>query len=287
MFYWAMENNEFSSEVVELESMNAEYAVELATRYAPEFVFSTDGRFPVAAQTYPGKGVMYRGPRYLAGIFDPVVYDFSDATENPPVENTADTYISQIPRKLDAARWRPPVYYRVVKVEDVEKEIDIVIQYWLLFQSEEAPFPRSGDWQMVALYFDKSHSPLYVTGTLTWNADVARFKELVPMGDTIRIHCGEASNAMFLSPGEHTLYLDSEFVFPWGSDMAARDVILSPESDYRLVMLDGSEPWLLWQGRWGGPQPGGDRGPRYWNPKSGDLSPWSYPSEFLRFYKDK
>jgi hypothetical protein len=94
---------------------------------------------------------------------------------------------------------------------------------------------------------------------------------------------GKCSNAPAAAAGAVALFMEPERIIGAGEDDAPGGVRLIPEAGYQLVLMgEYLQQWHNWSGYWGGPQPGGDRGPFWWSPKRTALSPWNHPLAFMR-----
>lgn len=290
-YYWALENNEIDLTISEDRAfVNIEelQAVELAERFSPVFVFSAEeDTRPVAVETYLKYSDLRQGSRYFLAAFD------SGAEQGPLISDdlkeadSADAYLA-----LSDTRWtgenaevasNPTVYTRVCSISDGEEEW-IVLQYWLLFPIEEKPVRRLGDWQMAAVYLDSEGKPLYLALTQGWYGSVYPWGDVKLEGEHPVVYVAPGSHSQYSEQGEFGAFLDHERVFPAGRDVTSAGDEFRAAEDYTLVVLTGEEQWIAWPGRWGGPLPGGDRGPRYWNPKKPERAPWSQPLAFLEFY---
>lgn len=283
LYYWALENNEISNVEENQQLLTGVEAQTLAETFAPIFEFSANGNAPISAELMFDAGHMFRGSRYLLGVLDSPV----QLTANAPVSDLVDAddiYFKEDNHQHQLNAPLPPAYYAVFNVDDPTSEVSLIIQYWMLFEQELTPYPRMGDWQMAAVCLDDSKTPLYLVTTQSWNGVTTPISEVKIEKERIAVFVGERSNAFFSQQGSHTLYLDQDMIFPIGNDAAGGGDTLEPVEEYSLIPITGNETWFMWSGRWGGPLPGGDRGPRYWNPKNAELGPWTAPLEFLRYY---
>jgi CDP-diacylglycerol--glycerol-3-phosphate 3-phosphatidyltransferase len=285
LYYWAYENNEVALNIENPQLLSLDEGKRLAEQYCPVFLFSNDDKArPVPIEDYLRHADIRRGNRYLMAVFDESVkqapllpVDLADAVFE-------DTYLA-----LTDTLWPGEagsdgkVYAAVFALYGGEEEWK-VIQYWLFFALEENPTRRAGDWQMAAVYLDSQKRPRYVTLTQAWYGKAVAWDSLEFDGEHPPVYVARGSHNLYFTAGEHGTYWDHERVLPQGVDVTSGDVPFRMVEDFDLEVLTGSEEWVLWPGRWGGPLPGGDRGPRYWNPKDSRLAPWSDPMKFLDFY---
>lgn len=289
MFYWALENNEIDLNPIDPPALPPQEARALAERFAPIFVFGADDLSqPLALEDYLQYAEARQGNRYFLALLDsPLAGAPLGPFTFPNPENDEAYLVLPNGTPFDsgaAAALSPPrVYVHACSVAEGGRSWT-VIQYWLFFAVEEVPIRRTGDWQMAAVYLDEQGAPLHLALTQGWYGSVTEWIDVELSGDRPIVYVSPGCHSLYPRAGDYRICLDEERVFSIALRRIEGGGGFRAQDDYELTILTGEEPWLAWRGRWGGPLPGGDRGPRYWNPKRPDLAPWSHPVEFLRFY---
>ncbi len=282
-YYWAAENSLDPLEPAASASLPHQSARALAERHAPILVFSNgDSTRPVSVEDYLAATDLKQGWRWFWGLGDGTVKLGPLAPADLAQAGSGDAYLS-LKISESFADSMPMVYANAFEA-GAEDERFTVVQYWMLFPLEGGFAPRAGDWQMAALYLDERENPRYLALTQGWYGTAVELNQAELRGGRPILYVAPGSHSIYLAAAEHPTFLDEEKLFSFASETTASGTELLP-GDYLLKVLDQSdETWLAWPGRWGGPLPGGDRGPRFWNPRNTRLSPWICAEEFLRFY---
>jgi len=281
-YYWTAENALGPVAAANPTPLPADRTRALAERYAPILVFcEDDAARPVAVEDYLASADLRQGPRWFWGLVD------GTAKQGPLAP--ADLALAGGGAYLRLNDLGPvadftPMVYAVAFEAGTDGERFTVIQYWMLFPHEEGFAGRSGDWQMAAVYLEDEEHPRYLAVTQGWYATAVELNQAGIRGGRPILYIAPGSHSLYHSAGEHPTYVDEEKIFSLGSETTAAGVELRPGGYLLKIVDDSDESWLSWPGRWGGPQPGGDRGPRLWNPRNARLGPWSHAVEFLRFY---
>lgn len=288
--YWMLENNEVALDPIDHFLVDDARASELAEKFAPILIFdSVDKARPMEVEDYLNRAYLKQGDRYLLAVLDGTVKEPPLNPSDLLLANGPNAYlVFAEPLQLDSSEISntPAVYARAVEVKDGEGEWT-VIQYWMLFPVEDTLTMRQGDWQMAAVYIGPDGEPKYLSLTQSFYGSSRLWKEIELEKYRPLVYVAPGSHSLYFTPGEQATYLDEERLIAFGSESVnGGQKIVNPE-DYELIFIGASDrEWLEWPGRWGGPLPGGDRGPRYWNPKKRYRAPWSYPMEFMRFYAE-
>jgi cardiolipin synthase len=287
MYYWLNENSAINIRPELPRQLRGEPILPLARLYAPVFVFSSnDGTRPLAVADYLGSASLRQGFRYFWGPLD---RHLKSAPLRPGDLLQADSHEAYLAigggtrEHLDSsAQAEIYVHHAVAREGNTDW---VVIEYWALFAHETSPAARDGDWQMAAVYLLSDGTPKYLVLTQGWYAMVVPWGEAELRGGRPAVYVAPGSHSFYPSAGSHSVYLDEEKVFSFGSEAAFDGEEFGSQREYELRLVSVEDPWVSWAGRWGGPLPGGDRGPMYWNPKKPERAPWSHPMEFLRFYE--
>ena len=283
-YYWCIENTRMVAEATSPAAVQGERAAELAERYSPVLVFAGgDEERPLAVDSYLGTAELRRGLRFFWGAIDsrvkPMPLEEADLRE----AFDSDAYLA-LPADASRPRGETTVYARAVALSNGE-EGWICIQYWMLFLCEDGLVPRNGDWEMAAVYLGPDGTPRYFAATQGWYGSAVEWSKVELRNDHPTIFVAAGSHSLYTSAGTHTFYADEERIIPAGGITIDDGEEIGAPGGYTLRMIGAAdEDWIDWPGRWGGPLPGGDRGPRYWNPKQPARAPWSKPMAFLRFF---
>lgn len=266
LYYWAFENNEKVTKN-KFDNFTVVSGEKLIDEFIP--IFLGDVRKITDAEEFYQNAEFKAGSRFFWGACD-----FSEAA------GSRDSYI----KSSKASGSRPPVYYRVLELKDPDLNIAYFIQFWVLFEKETGPVGREGDWQMVGVCLSRDGNPSHFVFTQGWFTRVVSSDEIQTQGKRPYVFVGKESNSFYHAVDTAQIFLDQEGIISLGQEeLYEYSDIIDPAS-VSLVELDESEKWVLWQGRWGGALPGGDRGPLWWNPKNADLAPLQNPVGFLKFY---
>lgn len=250
-------------------------AEELLQRYAPVLDCSPEGRRPVDPRQIFSMATVRPGPRYLFGLLTDVIPVTGDDGSHAEGESWLD-YDPQFAGET-------LVYACAWAVTEADGAGSTVLMYWLFFTEESAPVMRRGDWELVLITLDGQGAPRWLTTTHGWAAVTTPWEQVSFADGRVIIHLGVRSNTPSVTAGTVPLYLEPERIISAGADDAPGGDRLFPEAGYRLIRMGGyGDSWSEWSGYWGGPQPGGDRGPCFWTPKRAALSPWDHPLAFVR-----
>jgi cardiolipin synthase len=283
MYYWTAENTAVALDPIDPQALPYSLVVALAEQYSPVLVFSnSDHMRPVSVEHYLTACDLHQGWRWLWGLTDSLVKAGPLRSADLRLAYSEDAYLAHHPA-ADFANSRPTLYAQAFYVGLGEEE-RIVLQFWMLFPSETALNGRQGDWQLAALYLDPDEQPLYLALTQGYYATVIPWSRVQLREGQPVIYVATGTHSLYPAAGLHPVFLDEEKIFSLSSESTSAGLELDSYDYDTEIIGSGGLQWWTWPGRWGGPLPGGDRGPRYWNPRNTDRAPWSYPLEFLKFY---
>ena len=283
-YYWCIENSRIDTEAVAPAALQSDRAFELAEKYSPVFVFADgDEVRPLAVESYLGSAELRSGLRFFWGAVDTRVEAAPIEAVDLRTAASTDAYLA-LPDDTGFPLGQEMVYARAVALSNGEDGW-ICIQYWMLFPSEDGLMPLDGDWEMAAVYLGPDGTPRYLATTQGWYGSGIEWSKAELRNDHPMVYVAPGNHSLYTSSGTHTLYVDEERIIPAGSVAIEEGEEIGAPGGYALRLIgDGDQDWVDWPGRWGGPLPGGDRGPRYWNPKQPSRAPWSRPMAFLRFF---
>lgn len=272
LYFWAFENNEFPKGEFAGDFTIVSDAGELAQENLPD-IYIAKGKI-LNAENFFSTAAIKNGSRFFLGLAD----GSGDL-------NSRFSYL--VPDSAMVKTDNPIVYFRCLKLESNLVDAEYFLQYWFLLYSENKPVNRVGDWQMAGVALSGNKKPLYLVLTQGWYVKVIPWSDVRTRDGHPIVYAGKGTNSLYHSDEGGSIFLDQEGFFGLGEeDLFSGDVQIS-RIDFALEELDNSSPWLSWPGRWGGPLPGGDRGPLWWNPKNGNLAPLRNPVGFISFYQKK
>ena len=267
LYFWAFENNEIAAAEMAKDFEVITGAEKLAEQFLPQ-IKGKGEKFLDAAEFFENAEIK-TGSRYFMGMFD-----------NSEDEVSPYSYISASQDNNDQVS---NVYFRVSRLLNSERKINYFIQYWFFCAREDKPVERAGDWQMLGVCLSEYKEPRFLVLTQGWFVRVMPWPQVEPDDPKPTVVAGEGSNS-FYAGSELTTYLDQEGVVSVGEDAISQGEVIS---NIKLIELNEDSDWLKWPGHWGGPQPAGNRGPLWWNPKNGTIAPMRNPQGFLNFYFQK
>lgn len=247
---------------------------ELAERYAPVLIIPGATPPPVNAGVFFDGAQFKAGSRFFLGSFDEAIPASTALERN-------DAYIA-ISRTAVGSSESISCHWYSMKLPDNSLDLHVVTAYWFFFIDQNIPVYRQGIWRAVLVYSDAENEPQYVLTTREWQLDVKRWDEIELLNNQPTIHVGRQSRGFAFSSGEFDLSLCPARILRPFTDEAAEGRHYHHDVEYHLEPFNDQLSWYAWRGLWGGPSPGGDLGPRWWNPKNTRITLFERPLHALR-----